>query len=121
MRDGRPATTTAGAAQETANNEKLKDVTLTAKTEIVYEEPGEEKGVFRRVADKTPILSHPLTTGKKAPTPESPTELAAKKNTSAKEDLRRCLGKSMERNKSLRRPKTTARSRRKPPRRMTNW
>src|SRR5207247_717012 len=48
MRDRRPATTAAGTGQETANNEKLKDVTLTAKTEIVYEEPGEEKSIFRR-------------------------------------------------------------------------
>lgn len=91
MRDGRPATTTAGTAQETANNEKLKDVTLTAKTEIVYEEPGEEKGVFRRVADKLNPFSS-SDDGKKAPTPESPTELAAKKNTSAKEDSPGVLG-----------------------------
>ena len=85
MRDRRPATTAAGTPQETANNEKLKDVTLTAKTEIVYEEPGEEKGIFRRVADKLNPFSS-SDDGKKAPTPESPTELAAKKNTSAKED-----------------------------------
>jgi len=38
-----PAATAAGTAQETANNEKLKDVNLTAKTDIVYEEPGDEK------------------------------------------------------------------------------
>ena len=91
MRDRRPATTAAGTAQETANNEKLKDVTLTAKTEIVYEEPGEEKGIFRRVADKLNPFSS-SDDGKKAPPPESPTEIAAKKNTSAKEDSPGVLG-----------------------------
>ena len=87
----RPAATAAGTAQETANNDKLKDVTLTAKTEIVYEEPGEEKGIFRRVADKLNPFSS-SDDGKKAPTPESPTELAAKKNTPAKEDSPGVLG-----------------------------
>lgn len=91
MRDRRPATTAAGTPQETASNEKLKDVTLTAKTEIVYEEPGEEKGIFRRVADKLNPFSS-ADDGKKAPMPESPTELAAKKNTSAKEDSPGVLG-----------------------------
>jgi outer membrane protein assembly factor BamD len=85
MRDRRPAATTAaGTAQETANNEKLKDVSnLTAKTEIVYEEPGVEKSIFRRVADKlNPFASSD--DGKKEP--ESPTELLAKKKASEKED-----------------------------------
>ena len=43
MRDRRPATAAVATAQETASNDKLKDVTLTEKTEIMYEEPGEEK------------------------------------------------------------------------------
>jgi hypothetical protein len=83
MRDRRPAATVAGTAQETANNDKLKDINLTAKTDIVYEEPGDEKGVFRRVVDKLNPFSS-SDDGKKAP--ESPTELAAKKNASEKED-----------------------------------
>ena len=91
MRDRRPATTATGTPQETASSEKLKDVTLTAKTEIVYEEPGEEKGIFRRVADKLNPFSS-SDDGKKAPMPESPTELAAKKNTTAKEDPPGVLG-----------------------------
>ena len=90
MRDRRPATTAAGTAQETANNEKLKDLNnLTAKTDIVYEEPGEEKSIFSRVADKLNPFSS-SDDGKKAP--ESPTEIAAKKNTSAKEDSPGVLG-----------------------------
>ena len=91
MRDRQTCDNSRGTARETANNEKLKDVTLTAKTEIVYEEPGEEKGIFRRVADKLNPFSS-SDDGKKAPTPESPTELAAKKNTSAKEDSPGVLG-----------------------------
>ena len=91
MRDRRPATTAPGTGQETANNEKLKDVALTAKTEIVYEEPGEEKGIFRRVADKLNPFSS-SDDEKKAATPESPTEIAAKKNTAAKEDSPGVLG-----------------------------
>jgi outer membrane protein assembly factor BamD len=91
MRDRRPAAVAgAGTAQETANNEKLKDINnLTAKTDIVYEEPGEEKSIFRRVADKLNPFSS-SDDGKKEP--ESPTVLAAKKNTSAKEDPPGVLG-----------------------------
>jgi outer membrane protein assembly factor BamD len=83
MRDRRPAA--AGTTQETAsaNNDKLKDVTLTAKTDIVYEEPGEEKGAFRRVVDKLNPFSS-SDDGKKEPA--SPTEIAAKKNTDEKQD-----------------------------------
>src|SRR5262249_30744696 len=50
MRDRRP-----GAVQETnpdTATAKLKDVNnLVAKTEVIYEEPGAEKSVFRRVVD----------------------------------------------------------------------
>ena len=84
MRDRRPAATPAGTAQETASNDKLKDINnLTAKTEIVYEEPGDEKGVFSRVVDKLNPFSS-SGDGKKAV--ESPTEVAAKKSVSEKED-----------------------------------
>src|SRR5262249_10428615 len=90
MRDRRPAATPVGTAQETANNDKLKDVNnLTAKTDIVYEEPGEEKGVFSRVVDKLNPFSS-SGDGKKAV--ESPTELAAKKTVSEKEDSPGVLG-----------------------------
>jgi outer membrane protein assembly factor BamD len=90
MRDRRPAATPAGTAQETASNDKLKDINnLTAKTEIVYEEPGEEKGVFSRVVDKLNPFSS-SGDGKKAV--ESPTELAAKKTVSENEDSPGVLG-----------------------------
>src|SRR5262245_2186790 len=91
MRDRRPAATPVGTAQETASNDKLKDINnLTAKTDIVYEEPGEEKGVFSRVVDKlNPFSSSGY--GKKAV--ERPTELATKKTVSEKEDSPGVLGK----------------------------
>src|SRR5262250_913293 len=90
MRDRRPAANPVGTAQETASNDKLKDINnLTAKTDIVYEEPGEEKGVFSRVADKLNPFSS-SGDGKKAV--ESPTELAAKKTASDKEDSPGVLG-----------------------------
>jgi outer membrane protein assembly factor BamD len=83
MRDRRPVATGAGTVQETAVNEKLKPIdNLTAKTEVVYEEPGDEKGIFRRVAEKLNPFSS-SDNGKK--TPESPTEALAKKKTSEKE------------------------------------
>jgi len=82
MRDRRPAA--AATAQETATNEKLRNIdNLTAKTEIVYEEPGDEKSIFRKVADKLNPFSS-SDDGKKEP--ESPTELLAKKKASEKED-----------------------------------
>jgi outer membrane protein assembly factor BamD len=89
MRDRRPAAAVAGTAQETANNDKLKDVTLTAKTEIVYEEPGDEKGVFSRVVDKLNPFS---SSGDGKKTLESPTELAATKKPSEKEESPGVLG-----------------------------
>src|SRR5262244_1651623 len=90
MRDRRPAANPVGTAQETASNDKLKDINnLTAKTDIVYEEPGEEKGVFSRVVDKINPFSS-SSDGKKAV--ESPTELAAKKTASEKEDSPGVLG-----------------------------
>jgi outer membrane protein assembly factor BamD len=82
MRDRRAAAAAAGAPAPAANDQ-LKNVTLTAKTEVVYEEPGEEKGVFRRVVDKLNPFSS-SDDGKKAP--ESPTEVAAKKTTDDKQE-----------------------------------
>ena len=89
MRDRRPAA--AGATiQETAAAEKLKNIdNLTAKTEIVYEEPGAEKGIFSRVADKLNPFS---SSDDEKKTVESPTELAAKKEANGKEDSPGALG-----------------------------
>jgi outer membrane protein assembly factor BamD len=51
MRDGRPQVSAPVPSPETAEN-RLKDVTLVAKQEVVHEEPGDEKGFLRRIADK---------------------------------------------------------------------
>jgi outer membrane protein assembly factor BamD len=52
MRDRRPAAAPPEETQEVAASNKLKDLTLVAKKDVVHEQPGDEKGVFRRVADK---------------------------------------------------------------------
>src|SRR5262249_23666338 len=120
----RPAATPVGTALETASNDKLKDVNnLTAKTDIVYEEPGEEKGVFSRVVDKLNPFSS-SGDGKKAV--ESPTELAAKKTVSEKEDSPGVLGSLWNGvnpfgGQKSQSSKPEAASNRTPPPRMTNW
>jgi outer membrane protein assembly factor BamD len=85
MRDRRPGAPLAvESAQQTASSAKLKDVdNLVAKTEVVYEEPGDEKGLFRKVVDKiNPFNSSD--DGKKKP--ESATDVAAEKKASEKQD-----------------------------------
>ncbi len=53
MRDRRPSIAIAEESGATTTAAKPKEVTnLVAKTEVVYEEPGAEKGIFSRVVDK---------------------------------------------------------------------
>ena len=52
MRDRRPGATPAAETKEEPALSKLKDLNLIAKKDLVYEEPGDEKGILRRVADK---------------------------------------------------------------------
>ncbi|MGH7832914.1 MAG: hypothetical protein ACREQK_04665, partial [Candidatus Binatia bacterium] len=54
MRDGRPQVNAPAPSTETAETaeNRLKNVTLVAKHEVVHEEPGDEKGFLRRMADK---------------------------------------------------------------------
>ena len=82
MRDRRP-----GAVQEPNQdtaNAKLKDVNnLVAKTEVIYEEPGAEKNVFRRVVDKiNPFSSSDDDQKKQEAKPETSTTVLAKKKPS---------------------------------------
>ena len=51
MRDRRPGAPPPAETQEVAVNDKLKDLSLVAKKEVVHEEPDEE-GFFRRVVGK---------------------------------------------------------------------
>ena len=51
-RDRRPGSGATPEVKEDPALAKLKDLNLVAKKEVVHEEPGAEKGFFRRVADK---------------------------------------------------------------------
>jgi outer membrane protein assembly factor BamD len=90
MRDRRPiAVATGGTTQQTANNQRVADVdNLIAKKEIVYEEPGDEKGIFSRVADKL----NPFSSSDEKKKPESATELLAKNASAKKEETPGVLG-----------------------------
>jgi outer membrane protein assembly factor BamD len=85
MRDRRPpAPAAVESVQQAASSAKPKDAdNLVAKTEIVYEEPGDEKGIFRRVVDTINPFGSSGDDKKKT---ESATEVAAKKNPSEKEE-----------------------------------
>jgi outer membrane protein assembly factor BamD len=52
MRDRRPTTVASPEVKEDPALAKLRDLNLVAKTEVVHEQPGDEKGFLRRVADK---------------------------------------------------------------------
>lgn len=52
MRDRRPGAAAATEVKEDPALGKLKDLNLIAKKDFVHEEPGDEKGILRRVADK---------------------------------------------------------------------
>jgi outer membrane protein assembly factor BamD len=52
MRDRRPSTVAPPEVKEDPALAKLRDLNLVAKTEVVDEQPGSEKGFLRRVADK---------------------------------------------------------------------
>jgi outer membrane protein assembly factor BamD len=52
MRDRRPTTVASPEVKEDPALTKLRDLNLVAKTEVVDEQPGNEKGFLRRVADK---------------------------------------------------------------------
>jgi outer membrane protein assembly factor BamD len=52
MRDRRPGGAPAAETKEEPALSKLKDLNLVAKKDVVQEAPGDEKGIFRRVADK---------------------------------------------------------------------
>jgi outer membrane protein assembly factor BamD len=88
MRDRRPGALAPETNQETANNAKLKDINnLVAKTEWVYEEPGDEKGFFRRVVDKiNPFSSSDDGKKNEEKKPETGIELLAKKKASEKQE-----------------------------------
>ncbi|HWP23997.1 MAG TPA: outer membrane protein assembly factor BamD, partial [Candidatus Binatia bacterium] len=84
MRDRRP-TGPAPEIKEDSALAKLKDANLIAKTDVVYEEPGAEKGFFRRVAEKlNPFSSSDNKKGEERKN-ESAIELLAKREAQKKE------------------------------------
>ncbi|MBI2180854.1 MAG: tetratricopeptide repeat protein, partial [Deltaproteobacteria bacterium] len=85
MRDRRPAAPSTPEKTETADG-KLRDIELIAKKEVVFEEPGDEKGFFRRVVDKINPFSDDGKKKSEDKPPESWQELMAKKKTGEKEE-----------------------------------
>lgn len=87
MRDRRPSSPASPEVKEDPALAKLKDLNLVAKTEVVHEEPGEEKSFLSRVATKlNPFSSSDSpkkTEEKKEPTA---TELLARRQAQKKEE-----------------------------------
>jgi outer membrane protein assembly factor BamD len=88
MRDRRPVTALAAAEakpEATAGAKPKAAMNLVAKTEVVYEAPGEEKGIFSRVVDKiNPFSSSTSEKKKEEEKPQTAVELLAKNNKPAK-------------------------------------
>ena len=91
-RDRRPGTGAAPEVKEDPALAKLREQNLVAKQEVVHEEPGDEKGFFRRVADKiNPFSSSDSDkksdgSKKDEKKPESAMDLIAKRNQAQKQE-----------------------------------
>jgi outer membrane protein assembly factor BamD len=85
MRDRRPAGASTPEVKEDPALAKLKDINLVAKTEVVHEEPGEDKGLIRRVADKLNPFSSSGNTKKEEKPSETVMETLAKRGQAQKE------------------------------------
>jgi hypothetical protein len=85
MRDRRPAAAPAPEVKEDPALAKLKDMNLVAKTEVVHEEPGEDKGLIQRVADKLNPFSSSNSTKKEENPSETMTETLAKRGQAQRE------------------------------------
>jgi outer membrane protein assembly factor BamD len=86
MRDRRPAAAAAPEVKEDPALAKLKDMNLIAKTEVVHEEPGDDKGLLRRVADKLNPFSSDSGTKKEENKNESALDMLAKRNQAQKKE-----------------------------------
>ena len=85
MRDRRPSSTPAPEVKEDPALAKLKDLNLIAKNEVVYEKPGQDKGLLQRVADKLNPFSSSDSTKKDEKPSETLTETLAKRTQAQKE------------------------------------
>jgi outer membrane protein assembly factor BamD len=87
MRDRRPADpSTKPESGPDPAIAKLRELNLVEKKEVVYEEPGEEKGMFRRVVDKINPFSSSDSAKKEEQKPQTGEELLAKKKAGEKEE-----------------------------------
>ncbi len=86
MRDRRPSAATVPEVQPDPSLAKLRDLKLVAKTEVVHENPGDEKGFLRRVADKLNPFSSSDNGKKEEPKADSTMEQLAKRNQAQKKE-----------------------------------
>lgn len=86
MRDRRPAAAAAPEVKEDPALAKLKSMNLIAKTEVVHEEPGDDKGLLRRVADKLNPFSSDSSAKKEEKKTESALDMLAKRNQAQKKE-----------------------------------
>jgi outer membrane protein assembly factor BamD len=85
MRDRRPSVAAAPEVKPDPSLAKLRDLNLVAKTEVVHENPGDEKGFLRRVADKLNPFSSSDNGKKEELKNRSAVELLAKRNNETEE------------------------------------
>src|SRR5918994_1983356 len=85
MRDRRSTAVAAPEVKEESALSKLKDLNLVAKKDYLHEEPGDEKGILRRVAAKLNPFSS-SDSGKKDEKPESATKHLARRKEAEKNE-----------------------------------
>ncbi len=83
MRDRRPSVAAAPEVKPDPALAKLRNLNLVAKTEVVHENPGDEKGFLRRVANKLNPFSS-SDNGKEEQKSETAVELLTKRNNNEK-------------------------------------
>jgi hypothetical protein len=86
MRDRRPTTVASPEVKEDPALTKLRDLNLVAKTEVVDEQPGNEKGFLRRVADKLNPFSASENGKKEEKKEETAMELLTNRNSVSKKE-----------------------------------
>ena len=84
MRDRRPSAGAAPEVQPDPALAKLRDLNLVAKTEVVYETPGDDKSMLRRFADKLNPFSSSDNSKKEEPKSDNTVEVLAKRNQAQK-------------------------------------
>src|SRR5688500_4632538 len=86
MRDRRPSAGTVPEVQPDPSLAKLRDLNLVAKTEVVHENPGDEKGFLRRFADKVNPFSSSDNGKKEEPKGDGTIEQLAKRSQAQKKE-----------------------------------